>query len=379
MPQSDYSTLVADYAAELSELFAPESARAAGRPPQALGPDELADRAERLAPLAADLTRRTAEFLSDDNPSVRIGAEQNLLAQAAAALRVADGLLATTGEETDKSVRAAAPAAELAPAFDDILAIIQAPLANTGAVVTVEPAAARARLPKATADELLAACDAAIEQIIGDVGAFGRDSLAGLVGLDTALLKKAAQLIGGEAAEAIAKLGEQASRLVAKAVAFIVQAYDSILAALGQDVTSELRQKATEWIERLQEGDAIAGVLGGVFETGDTRQRIADLIVASTAAPTVLGQAEEVVEALPAGYQARTKLAGQILAGLGVLKRIPAARVPTVELATAAAYLVLLGYVIYTGGDYVDAPKLEKLGRVPGVLHVVEVGLAVES
>ena len=49
-----------------------------------------------------------------------------------------------------------------------------------------------------------------------------------------------------------------------------------------------------------------------------------------------------------------------------------------VELATATAYLVLLGYVIYTGGDYVDAPKLEKLGRVPGVLHVVEAGLAVQ-
>ncbi len=224
----------------------------------------------------------------------------------------------------------------------------------------------------------MAACDAAIDQILSGVGAFGRDSLAGLVGLDTALLKKAAQLIGGEAADVIAKLGEQASRLVAKGVAFIVQAYDSILAALGQDATSELRQKAAEWIERLQEGGAIADILGGVFETGDTRQRIADLVAASAAAPPVLGEAEAAVEALPAGYQARTKLAGQILAGLGILKRIPAARVPMVELATAAAYLVLLGYVIYTGGDYVDAPKLEKLGRVPGVLHVVETGLAVQ-
>ena len=377
MPQSDYSTLVADYAAELSELFAPESARAAGRPPQAPGPDELADRAERLAPLAADLTRRTAEFLSDDDPSVCLGAEQNLLAQAAAALRVADGLLAATGEEADEGVRSAGGAAE--PAFDDILAIIKAPLADTGtaALGDAESIGTRA-VNKATADELLAACDAAIDQILSGVGAFGRDSLAGLVGLDTALLKKAAQLIGGEAADVIAKLGEQASRLVAKGVAFIVQAYDSILAALGQDATSELRQKAAEWIERLQEGGAIADILGGVFETGDTRQRIADLVAVSAAAPPVLGEAEAAVEALPAGYQARTKLAGQILAGLGILKRIPAARVPMVELATAAAYLVLLGYVIYTGGDYVDAPKLEKLGRVPGVLHVVETGLAVQ-
>ena len=158
-------------------------------------------------------------------------------------------------------------------------------------------------MPKGPADELLAACEAAIDQILSGVGAFGRDPAGRPGGVDTALLKKAAQLIGGEAAEMIAKLGEQASRLVAKGVTFIVQAYDSILAALGQDATSELRQKAAEWIERLQEGGAIADILGGVFETGDTRQRIVDLVAASAAAPAVLGLTEAAVEALPAGYR----------------------------------------------------------------------------
>lgn len=378
MPPNDYPTLVGEYTSELNELFAPESARALGEPPQAPSPDELADRAERLAPLAADLSRRTAEFLSDDDPSVRIGAEQNLLAQAAAALWVADGLFAAAGDEAEEGARSADAAPAIA--FDDILAVIQAPLSDTGlaALVEAEPAGTRGAT-EATPDQLLAACDAAVEQILGGVGGFGRDALAGLVGLDTALLKQAAKLIGGEAAETIAKLGEQASRLVAKAVAFIVQAYDSVLAALGQDVTSELRQQAAEWIERLQAGGAIADVLGRVFETTATRERIAGLIEASAAPPPVLGGAEEAVAALPAGYQARTKLAGQVLAGLAILKRIPAARVPMVELATAASYLVLLGYVVYTGGDYVDAPKLEKLGRVPGILHVVEAGLAAKS
>ena len=376
MPNNDYSTLVADYTAELSELFAPEAARAVGRPPRAPSPDELADRAERLAPRAADLSRATAEFLNAGDPSVRLGAEQNLLAQAAAALRVADGLRTAAGEEEEEETRSAG--SREMPAFDDLMAIIQAPLADAGLAVASEPEATRGRAPKATAEELLAACDAAIEQILDGVGSFGRDALAGLVGLDTALLKKAAQLIGGQASETIAKLGEQASRLVSKAVAFVVQAYDSILAALGQDVTSELRVQAAEWVERLQEGDLVANLLGGVFETSATRERIADLVAASAAAAPALGLAEAAVEALPAGYAARTRLAGQILAGLGILKRIPAARVPMVELATGAAYLVLLGFVLYSGGDYVDAPKLEKLGRVPGVLHVVETGLVVQ-
>jgi hypothetical protein len=148
------------------------------------------------------------------------------------------------------------------------------------------------------------------------------------------------------------------------------------LALLGEDLTSELRQKAAEWIERLQAGGVITTLLGSAFETGVTRARIAGLVESTTAAPQVLGQAREAVEALPAGYEARTKLAGQILAGLGILKRIPAARIPQIELASAMAYLVLLGYVAYTGGDYVDAPRLEKIGRVPGVFHVVQAELA---
>ncbi len=146
MPQSDYSTLVADYAAELRELFAPEPARAAGRPPSAPSPDDLADRAERLAPRASDLTRRTAEFLSNDDPTVCLGAEQNLLAQAAAALRVADGLLAAAGDDTDADVRSAGGAA--VPAFDDVLAIIEASLADVGAAATNEPSATRDACPK---------------------------------------------------------------------------------------------------------------------------------------------------------------------------------------------------------------------------------------
>lgn len=374
MPQSDYDTLVAEYAAELNELFAPESTREVGRPPAAASLDELADRAERLAPRAADLSRRTADFLSDSDPVVRLGAEQNLLAQAAAALRVADGLLVAGGESAESGVRSVG--AEAAPAFDDLLALIQAPLVDAAAMATVDTAERRTRSAQATAGDLLTACDVTIGSILSDVGAFGSDTVAGLVGLDMALLKQAAKLIGGEVSELIATLGEQASRLVAKALAFILQAYDSILATLGEDLTGELRQKAAEWIERLQSGGVLTTLLGSAFETGVTRARLAGLVESSPAAPQVLGRAQEAVEALPAGYEARTKLAGKILAGLGILKRIPAARIPQIELASAAAYFVLLGYVAYTGGDYVDAPRLEKLGRVPGVYHVVEAALA---
>jgi hypothetical protein len=41
----------------------------------------------------------------------------------------------------------------------------------------------------------------------------------------------------------------------------------------------------------------------------------------------------------------------------------------------AAAYIVLGGYVILLGADYVDAQRVQWLDRVPGVRRVVQVSL----
>jgi len=42
----------------------------------------------------------------------------------------------------------------------------------------------------------------------------------------------------------------------------------------------------------------------------------------------------------------------------------------------AAAYLVIAGYAILTGADYVDAARLKFLNRVPGVRQVVETSIS---
>jgi hypothetical protein len=176
--------------------------------------------------------------------------------------------------------------------------------------------------------------------------------------------------------QAIEGFSEQLSQLVAKALAFLVQAYDSLLAALGQEAASELRQRAADWIARLQQGEVMATLLGQLLQISQTQERVHSLLDTAQAPEPVLGRIQEAVQALPASYEARTRLANQILAGLGVIKRFPITRQPVVELATAVAYITLFGFVLYIGADYVDAPALERLGRVPGVLRVVEEGLA---
>ncbi|MBE2235256.1 MAG: hypothetical protein IAE85_17300 [Anaerolinea sp.] len=375
MTTNNYQATVTAYADELRSLFAPQPAESRSAKPAALPADTLAGRADSLAERSANLLDQTTAFLADDDPNVRLGAEQSLLAQAAASLRVAEGLLAAEAGEEEAETRSTAFKPEPA-GFDDLLALLETPLELAGGDVAAEPALTRGRAPKASRDELIAAANDAIDQVLSGVGDFGQDTVAGLLGLDTALLKQAARLISGELAELVTKLGEQASRLASKAVTFLLQAYDSLLAALGQDAASALRQQAAAWIEQLQEGGGMSQFIGAALQTDLVRDQVAELVGASQKPDETLGATQASVEALPGSFTGRTRLAGQILAGIALLKRIPAARLPMIELATAAVYIGLLGFVVYTGSDYVDAPRLERIGRVPGVLHVVETGLA---
>ena len=48
-----------------------------------------------------------------------------------------------------------------------------------------------------------------------------------------------------------------------------------------------------------------------------------------------------------------------------------------VELASAVLYVTLLGYCFYVGADYIDAPRMTRLGRIPGVVQVLETELKV--
>lgn len=373
MPQNDYNAAAAAYAAGLRTLFAPseESTRSEIR---AASEDELADRADGLAAQSATLIQQTAARLEDEDMATRLGAEQSLLAQAAASLRVADGLLALVeASEEGEAMRSAGPPPPPAN-FDDLLALIDGSLGAIGA--RVEPEAELTRGGgDTTPAELLDSANEALDQVVGNVGSFARATVASLVGLDPALIKEAAGLLGSELAQALSKLGENVSRLVSKAIAFIVQAYDSLLAAMGQEVTSELRQQAAEWVKRLQEGEALTAIAGALYQTDVTRERVAAVVADSDAPSPKLGEVRANVEALAPSFQSRTKLAGQIRAGLGFLKFIPAAKGP-LELATGVLYLALLGYVLVAGADYVDAPRLARIGRVPGVLETVQTGLA---
>lgn len=339
----------------------------------------LAERADRLADVASQLSAQTAAYLAADDPAVRLGVEQHLLAQAAANLAVADRLMEAAAAQGEVEGKAPGRRPTTAAADGDLaaaLAVLSTPLAEAGAALTPRRPTGRPAATSATQEELLAAVDQTIDAITAGTADLSRDVLTGLLGLDLALLRQAAGMVSQELAELVQRISEEGFRLLSKAVAFVVQAYDNLLAALGQEVTSEMRQFLADWLEQLRQGEALTGLLDALFEVAKTQARVRSAVESSSASPVVLGQVRGAVAALPQSFAARTRLAGQILAGLGLLKRIPAARLPAVELAVAATYIGLLGYGLFVGADYVDAPRLERLGRVPGVARVVEMGLA---
>ena len=376
MEQQDYSSTLMVYSRELSELFAPPAKLERSSRAATLAADNLAERAERLAGHSADLIQQTASFLQAEDAMVRLGAERHLLAQAAASLRVMDGLLAAAAEagETEPPPALRSATVPEAYGFEDLLEILETPLQQAEALEIMQRAATRTAA-SASDEEVIASVSETLDAVLSGVADFGQDALAGLLGLDVALIKQAAGMLNEELSQAIEGISQQASRLVARAFTFLVQAYDSLLAALGQDVASELRQEAARWIQRLQEGEAMAALLGAVLQVPQTRAQVQTWVEAAEAPGAVLAQIQESIQMLPESYVERTKLAGQVLAGLGVVKRFPIAHTPMAQLASAIAYVALFGFVVYVGADYVDAPGLERLGRVPGVVHIVRDGL----
>jgi hypothetical protein len=81
------------------------------------------------------------------------------------------------------------------------------------------------------------------------------------------------------------------------------------------------------------------------------------------------------VGGLNEAYRRQSHLADQILPKLKWVAVIPAAALPQGRLLLAAAYLVLAGYVVLLGADYVDARRLRLLDRVPGVRRTVQAHL----
>jgi hypothetical protein len=378
MEESTYQAAAQAYADGVRVLFAPSGAptgERGGRGPAS--PEDLAGQAERLAPLSAELTQAASARLTDADPAVRAQASTQLLAKALTDLEIGLYLLQAAEDEEHRIAWAGGPGTERSRGgvgatverLDLLLGEGEAvPAAvERGEQLPRNVRAARVMLSDAIAD--------ALDLISEQASKTGQAALSGLLGLGGAEVAQVAGAVGMDFAQALGQ-ADKVTRLYNLFRDFAVKTYDSLVALLGQQLAQTSAQRVVEWFEEFKEGEQFARLLERLYETDQTRRDLGRLVAESRANLESFTAAIQRVDGLDAAFGQQADLAEKLLRGLKVLALVPAAALPQGRLLMAAAYVVLGAYVVLAGGDYVDARRLERLGRVPGVRQVVEGHLA---
>jgi hypothetical protein len=378
MEESTYQATALAYADGVRVLFAPSGAPTGERGGWGpASPGELAEQAEQLAPLSAELTQAASARLTDADPAVRAQASTQLLAKALTDLEIGLYLLQAAEDEEYQVAWAGGPGTERSRGglgatverLDLLLGegeAVPAPV-ERGEQPPRNVRAARVVLSDAIVD--------ALDLISERASKTGQAALSGLLGLGGAEVAQVAGAVGMDFAQALGQ-ADKVTRLYNLFRDFALEVYDSLVALLGQQLAQTAAQRVVEWFEEFKEGEQFARLLERLYETDQTRRDLSGLVAESRANLESFTAAIQRVDGLDAAFGQQADLSEKLLRGLKVLALVPAAALPQGRLLIAAAYVVLGAYVVLAGGDYVDARRLERLGRVPGVRQVVEGQLA---
>lgn len=379
-PTDTYREAAEAYVDGVRVLFAPSGAPTSergGRGPVSY--DELAVQAEKLLPVAEQLTRAAEDQFTDADPAVRIQGATSLMAKALTDLQVSAYLLQAAMDEegefefSEENTGRERSRSSLGPA-DDLLKLV------LGEPEAVAPSIERGTRPPGNVPcarvALSNSVEDAIDLISSRAGKTGQSALGGLVGLGGAELAHAAGLVGMEIAEALGQ-AEKVSQLYNLFRGYITSALESVLALLGRPVLEATVDQVLEWVNDLKEGKLFDHILQNLYGTAKTTEELHQKIAASQAELKQFTDAIQDVDRLESAYHEQIKLAEKLLKGLRFVGSISAAALPAGKLLLAGAYIALGAYVIAAGGDYVDAPHLQFLDRVPGVRVVVHTRLPV--
>ena len=172
-------------------------------------------------------------------------------------------------------------------------------------------------------------------------------------------------------AEALGQ-AEKVGRLFSAFRDFAAQSYDSMLVMLGRQLAQQAASRVVEWLNKLKEGALFASVLEDLYETKRTSSYLGKLVADSAAELVAFTAAIEGVDTLNESYRRQAGLAQRLLTGLAFFGALPLAILPQPRVFLALGYILVGGYIVLCGADYVDAPRLRMLDRVPGMRRVAE-------
>jgi hypothetical protein len=376
-----YQDAAQAYTGAVGALFFPTVGPRAAEADRGPAPSVLmADQAERLVPLSDRLTDAIGELLKHEDPAMRAQAGTRMLAKALTDLHVSAQLLeAAQAEERQKTaVREDTPGpipASYLAHLEQSLAILLAPPAKSQAGSSMRGTSIPlpANLPAARMEIASAIVDALVT-IRDKAAGTGQTAFAGLLGLGATQLAQAVGMVGMDVAQAFGQ-GVQLSRLYTLFSNFAMRSYNSLLALLGPQLGSMAANQMAAWVAEIQSGQQLGKLLDKLYDTPKTGADLGELVAKTQAAPAQIAATIQAVNAEKEQYTHQTALADKILHGVALFGIAPAAALPQGRLILAAVCIVLGSYVILAGADFVDAPRLRLLNRVPGVRQVVETGL----
>lgn len=372
-----YEELAAAYVDGVRGLLAPAAAPPGGAERGAAAPRPTADQAEALAPVSAQLIVAAASRLENDDPQVRALAANQLLAKALTDLEISALLLqAAEDEEAGIAPAVAGPTergGSLSPDLQDCLALIKGevtagpPVVDRSGRSSTDPVKARQELALAAGDSL--------DLIRKRAAKTGQAAIAGLLAMGATELTQAAGVVGLDIATALGQ-AEKVTRLYALVREFALNTYESILAALGPAIAESAASKVLGWVNDVLQGEQFSVLLDKLYETAAAQAEIEKRAQTSQAGVEKVAAAQDALEALEASHKKQCDLADKLAQGLKWIAIVPVAALPQGQVLRAAAFIVLAAFVILSGADYVDAPRLKLINRVPGVRLVTETGLA---
>jgi hypothetical protein len=369
-----YTELAQAYVSEARGLLAPGPAPAEAERRGIEAPRPTADQAETLAPISAQLTTAAAAQLVAEDADRRALAALSLLAKASTDLDISLRLLrAAQDEEAGRPAavmpgenRRGAVSKELDERFDWILGVEhKAAHAMRGPVTPspADPVLARSELAQTAGD--------ALAMIRKRTAKTGQAAISGLIGMGAAELGQAAGIAGLNIATALGQ-AEKVTRLYNLFREFVMNAYDSILALLGPSIAKTAASKAVEWISEVLQGEQFEKLLETIYETKTAADDLKQRAQTSQASVEKVAGAKTALATLMERHKKQSDLTANLATGLTWLGAVPSAALPQAQVIRAALFILLAAFVILSGADYVDAPRLKLIDRVEGVCKVVQ-------
>jgi hypothetical protein len=315
-----------------------------------------------------------AESMTTDNLDQRELAGWKLVAAAAYDLSVAGDLL-----EGEAAGRQAAPTRRASSAFaaaPELREVLEAPMDTnlraltkpaTRAVLPMDSKAARERLGKTIATFLEAIPEAAA----------GMSQMA-VSGVVTVGLAPARQSVSVLVQELLARLPDVASPITRHALQIVAEALSKLQAAMGgEEVQPQVEEEVSAWLKDIQEKrDTVTSLLDRLYEMERIGEATRALLPEDpeTLPAERYNQATTTLEELLARYSKTRQVLEGVMRVLAYVQKALLPSVPWGPLGVYGTYLGVLGYAVFSGGDYLDWYRLGErdwLDRVDGLRTTV--------